>query len=97
MPNGEKKYKCDYCRKKFKTELFLKKHIKVLHNQGGKNYNCVECGKDFGTAPILRKHIEFVHEGRSDYNCAQCDFGMHIFWRRGSNFRLFEFPCNFPQ
>ena len=77
MPNKEKKYKCDYCRKKFKTELFLKKHIKVLHNQGGKNYDCVECGKDFGTAPILRKHIEFVHEGRSDYNCAQC----------GKNFR----------
>ena len=68
----KKKYKCNYCRKKFKTELFLKKHIKVLHNHGGKNYDCDECGKDFGTAQYLRKHVEIVHEGRRDYNCNKC-------------------------
>ena len=74
MPNEGKKYKCDFCRKKFKTELFLKKHIKVLHSQGGKNYDCVKCGKDFGAAHYLRRHIQFVHEGRSDYNCTEGNF-----------------------
>ena len=59
----KKKYKCDHCRKKFKTEIFLKKRIKVLHHQGRKNYCCFECGKDFDVAQHLKKHIEFVQGG----------------------------------
>ena len=56
----EKKYKCDHCRKKFKTEIFLKKYIKVLHNQGRKNYDYVEIGKDFSNQLILGSN-DWIH------------------------------------
>ena len=69
---------CNVCKKHFKENKDLKKHISNCHKEvktvhdGRKDFKCYECGKTF-TQPIgLSRHIKLIHEGQKVYVCHLC-------------------------
>ena len=67
-----KKYKCEYCSKKFRTKNILDKHTNGIHVKGIK---CPTCDKEFGLNSDLNRHIKIVHEKQRDYKCDICEKG----------------------
>ena len=56
-----KNFKCQICKKIYKTEKFLWIHIKVLH-KSNTDQPCAICKKVFTTTWALKKHNWSVHQ-----------------------------------
>ncbi|KAG5668943.1 hypothetical protein PVAND_016849 [Polypedilum vanderplanki] len=52
-------FKCEKCRKNFKSLELLEEHKKLAHKM--KDYNCEICGKFFKTSSYVLKHIKLRH------------------------------------
>jgi KRAB domain-containing zinc finger protein len=58
----EKKYRCEYCAKRFFTPSTLKTHMAVhLNAEEGRPYKCDLCEQRFVARYKLKAHIENVH------------------------------------
>ncbi|XP_076628969.1 uncharacterized protein LOC143345562 isoform X26 [Colletes latitarsis] len=62
-----KKFQCQTCNKKFKTQKNLESHTE-LHKI---KYVCEQCGMEFKTKYGLTKHLR-THSGEKSYLCAIC-------------------------
>ncbi|XP_015431760.1 PREDICTED: zinc finger protein 436-like isoform X3 [Dufourea novaeangliae] len=62
-----KKFQCQTCKKKFKTQKNLDSHME-LHKI---KYVCEQCGMEFKTKYGLTKHLR-THSGEKSYLCAIC-------------------------
>ncbi|CAL7933993.1 unnamed protein product [Xylocopa violacea] len=62
-----KKFQCQTCKKKFKTQKNLETHME-LHKI---KYVCEQCGMEFKTKYGLTKHLR-THSGEKSYLCAIC-------------------------
>lgn len=62
-----KKFPCQTCKKKFKTQKNLDNHME-LHKI---KYVCEQCGMEFKTKYGLTKHLR-THSGEKSYLCAIC-------------------------
>ena len=66
---GEKPFKCDTCKKAFRTNSELTKH-KAIHT-GEKKYSCDICEKAFYFISDLSVH-NLIHTDVKQYNCELC-------------------------
>lgn len=68
-------YHCDLCGQKFKTELSLKNHHKILHNPQKtqeKKFVCNFCDRSY----LHQRHLDYhkrKHTGDQRYSCDSCD------------------------
>lgn len=62
-----KKFQCQTCKKKFKTQKNLDSHME-LHKI---KYVCEQCGMEFKSKYGLTKHLR-THSGEKSYLCAIC-------------------------
>lgn len=80
VPLSEKKvYPCQYCKKNFYRDLYLKRHIKNFHEN--KNTNqlepkekeaiCEICAEKFSNVSSLKQHMAFHSEPR--FECSVCN------------------------
>lgn len=68
---SEKPYKCDICKKDFKTKQILIRHLKV-HAGTNKKILCHLCGKTFNDTSNLNAHTRSVHEKLRPFKCEIC-------------------------
>lgn len=67
-------YECEKCSQKFKTELSLKNHIKVIHEPQSdltRNFVCQHCNRSY----FHRRHLDYhmrKHNGDQRYKCELC-------------------------
>jgi KRAB domain-containing zinc finger protein len=67
-------FKCETCSVKFKTELSLKNHIKVVHNKLGeqtRKFACQHCERSYFHQRHLDYHMR-KHTGDLRYRCNLC-------------------------
>ena len=65
---------CYICDKTFKSEFYLKKHIKFVHEgTGTQQFTCNFCGEKMSKKIRLQDHIKIIHEGMDPYKCNECD------------------------
>ena len=64
--NGNKRYKCSTCNKRFGKRSNLEKHLRI--HTGEKPFKCKDCEKAFGQKGNLRRHIR-IHTGERPYKC----------------------------
>ncbi|XP_044731719.1 zinc finger protein 501-like [Chrysoperla carnea] len=76
--NERGKTTCDICSKSFVSELTLKNHIKIVHEnqKPARNHLCNICGHAMRTLKELRTHL-LIHTGERPYACDQCDKTYH--------------------
>ena len=65
------KFKCETCKKEFKTKEYLKIHINSIHEKT-KTFECKVCSKLFYKAVTLLTHKKQVHENRRKHECEFC-------------------------
>ena len=70
LAQGELDRKCALCRKSFKTNEALQKHL--LSHLKAKTYQCDVCYKSFSQKSNLSRHIK-NHEKKEDWKCSFCD------------------------
>ena len=58
---------CQTCRKRFKNQFSLRRHISVVHN-GYRPHEC-ECGRSFATGEQLARHMNSKHTFEKPYAC----------------------------
>ena len=75
------------CKKKFKTENELSKHIESWHNSE-KKYKCQECSKAFHHMQGLKKHQE-IHL-RPAIHCKVCDEEVKTEYRLKQHMELYH-------
>ena len=71
-----KKYKCEYCGKKFTSLGGRKYHIQIICSMklvGQRNYKCNSCEKIFASEVCRKYHIKTFHEGQKNYKCDSCE------------------------
>ena len=56
-------FKCKNCDAGFMKKMNLKRHIKVIHEEG-ETYNCGTCNDNFTRKGNMKKHITTVHKGQ---------------------------------
>lgn len=68
MPLFGKKYKCDACGAKFKSEPELREHAKMHMGSGagasppsGQQFSCKSCGMKFNSQAELMDHAKKAH------------------------------------
>ena len=69
--NGDKRYECKTCGKKFIQSNELKSH--EIKHIGSKAFICYLCDKTFYTAPELKSHNEKYHTEEKLFQCQFCD------------------------
>lgn len=72
--SSNRDFSCNHCEQKFKTELSLRNHIKVLHNQNEKlsrTYLCKFCNRSYFHQRHLDYHMR-KHTGDTRYKCDSC-------------------------
>lgn len=66
------------CRKTFRNEESLSKHLKADHSENENNsligYRCKKCRKILGTKQCLKEHI-YTHTGQKPYRCSELGCG----------------------
>ena len=69
---GEKKFKCSECDKRFATNYALKRHFEYTHDTST-IYQCDQCLKTFQLKDYLTTHIRTVHKKYKPNKCDICD------------------------
>nr|CAD7392061.1 unnamed protein product [Timema cristinae] len=73
IPDENKAFECNLCKKRFITEHGLYIHIRSRHPSDTQtSYQCDACGKVFSREISLELHKK-VHEGRKEYSCTLCE------------------------
>nr|CAD7404490.1 unnamed protein product [Timema poppensis] len=73
IPDENKAFECNLCKKRFITEHGLYMHIRSRHPSDTQtSYQCDECGKVFSREISLELHKK-VHEGCKEYSCTLCE------------------------
>ena len=73
---GERKYTCDHCQKKFYSKSHCDEH-KRTHTKETP-YKCSECGREYAYPLSLKRHAR-THTGVKNYKCTHC--GKNFAWR----------------
>ena len=69
--SAEKEFKCNFCDKKLKTKLGIKRHIDLEHEHTG--HTCQLCKKRFKHQSDLKRHMTTIHENVRPYKCEPCN------------------------
>ena len=68
---GRDVYPCEYCRKKFSKDSFLKMHMLQHHDPG--EYSCLKCLKTFELRVLLENHLYgHAEEDQVSMFCVAC-------------------------
>uniref|UniRef100_H2YQI8 C2H2-type domain-containing protein n=1 Tax=Ciona savignyi TaxID=51511 RepID=H2YQI8_CIOSA len=67
---GEKKYLCENCDRRFADPSNLQRHIRQQH-VGARAHPCPECGKTFATSSGLKQH-QHIHSSVKPFTCEVC-------------------------
>ena len=73
-------YTCFVCNKYYKSERYMKRHVKLTHDsdyvhEGEKLlFNCFRCNGSFISKLEMQQHIERIHEGEKKFSCSICKF-----------------------
>lgn len=67
---GQGRFQCSHCSKRFATERLLRDHMRnhVSH------YKCPLCDMTCPTPSSLRNHIKFRHSTEKPYSCEYCEY-----------------------
>lgn len=68
MSSGKTKYKCVECKKKFKSFIALKEHLKWQHVW----YKCKVCQKQYIGITTFEEHVKKNHSGYRPFQCPIC-------------------------
>ncbi|XP_063361942.1 zinc finger protein 90-like [Cydia amplana] len=63
-------FECDICEKKFRAKIFLKRHIRDIHNKERK-YRCEFCSKGFFRKTACQDHVR-KHRNERPFKCGEC-------------------------
>ncbi|KAI6234080.1 hypothetical protein M3Y99_00841600 [Aphelenchoides fujianensis] len=75
--NSSRKLVCTKCKKRFATQILLRRHNNAVHLKVYKTfkrehkYKCTECPKAFKTPGTLDDHLA-GHRGETQYECERC-------------------------
>ena len=69
---GELKFECDRCDRKFFDAYGLKTHAEAVHDKTTL-YQCEECPKSFWLKNYLDTHIRLVHKKIRPHKCNMCE------------------------
>jgi len=67
-------YSCLHCRKSFKRNYNLERHMSVHDNPIAYPYKCPNCDRRFKVEQSFKFHISLHEGGREMFHCADCDF-----------------------
>ncbi|XP_067635466.1 uncharacterized protein [Eurosta solidaginis] len=75
--NSKYVYTCEVCKKKYKTQFLLTKHIRIRHtkekpNRNLKQHFCNICNKGFRNTYELKIHEQSKHTGERSHLCSAC-------------------------
>ena len=68
-----KPFKCESCWVRFGREIYLKRHITIVHDEK-RPFKCIVCDAKFKLKQCLKRHTDAVHEGKKPYKCNFCEF-----------------------
>lgn len=63
-------FQCQECGKNFKSQGFLSRHMKTVHNKEIKAFICDFCGKTFLRKEFLKTHLQ--RHARTVLTCNIC-------------------------
>ena len=71
---------CTICFNSFKKEIYLKRHIYIVHKNSDSEptkcrdlLKCLKCQQEFQSIQSLQKHKREIHDGEFVYDCNKCD------------------------
>ena len=67
------KFNCELCEYVTGWPVYLKTHMKSMHEGKKQKYNCEVCGRTFNTKDYLTKHMDAEHSGIR-YSCDKCSY-----------------------
>jgi KRAB domain-containing zinc finger protein len=70
-PPDHKPFNCKICIKKFKTEWYLKAHLKT-HETNREKIECPHCTSKFSWKTNINRHIQDKHSGKI-HKCKNCE------------------------
>jgi len=71
--SDERNMQCEYCDKMFKSDLYLNRHVKLMHSDNPVGeFECKICQKLFKTKDYLNRHNRKVHGDPRFYVCSFC-------------------------
>jgi len=93
----KKRFKCDFCPKKFDSRMTLRIHAFTHKKGGGEPITCEICNKSFKNRSSLGQHMN-IHTKLKVYTCGICgktcnfksNLRVHMMRHRQSGW----FPCN---
>jgi hypothetical protein len=68
-----KPFECESCGVRFGREIYLKRHVVVVHEEK-RPFQCIVCDAKFKLKQCLKRHTDAVHEGKKPYKCNFCEF-----------------------
>ncbi|CAG4974588.1 unnamed protein product [Colias eurytheme] len=75
LHSDDRPFTCNICNGTFKTNKYLMKHIKRVHN-APTDHECDFCGKKFHYKSLMEKH-RVVHTDEKPYKCKWCKKGFN--------------------
>eukprot|EP00092_Neocalanus_flemingeri_P024355 GFUD01026411.1.p1 GENE.GFUD01026411.1~~GFUD01026411.1.p1 ORF type:complete len:479 (+),score=93.72 GFUD01026411.1:36-1472(+) len=63
---------CEHCDRSFKSDLYLKRHIKLMHTSNPGEFKCEICDKLFKTKDTISRHKKKIHGDPIYYVCSFC-------------------------
>ena len=73
--DGERKYICDICSKRYKRQCGLDNHLQVDHGidkETSLQKLCSLCSKSFRGMHSLKGHIRRIHGNQENFICSDC-------------------------
>ena len=63
---------CSLCDRKFKTYVFLKRHLRTVHDSNGSDYACDVCNKTFIRSDNMKRHRSSHFNQVKTHQCEDC-------------------------